>query len=69
MYEIGPWKVKVPEDIEIYSPDQRTAELIPHSQYGYRFKLDATLAEKSDLLCKAGPPQWTLGDSLGSEEY
>ena len=47
---VGPWKLKVPEDIEIYSPDQRTAELIPHSQYGYRFKHDSTKEQHEHLL-------------------
>ena len=55
MYEIGAWKVKVPEDIEIYSSDKRSAELIPHSQYGYRFREDSSLAEKTDLLRQARP--------------
>lgn len=54
-YEIGPWKVKVTEDIEIYSSDKRNAELIPHSQYGYRFREDSSLAEKTDLLRQARP--------------
>lgn len=69
MYEIGAWKVNVPGDVEIYlMPGSKVAELIPHSQYGYRFKRDATLAEKTELLCKAADPEWTLGDNLG-EEY
>ena len=55
MYEIGAWKVKVPEDIEIYSSDKRTAELIPHSQYGYQFRENSTLAEKSMLLRQVKP--------------
>lgn len=60
MYEIGVWKVKVPSDVEIYSTDGKIAELIPHSQYGYRFKQDATLAEKAELLRKAGKPGYLL---------
>jgi hypothetical protein len=52
---VGAWKVNVPEDIEIYSSDKRTAELIPHSQYGYRFREDSSLAEK-DVLRGDLPP-------------
>ena len=67
MYEIGAWKVKVSGDIEIYAqPGSKSAELIPHSQYGYRFKQDATLAEKSELLDQAGFQGYTL---IGNEEY
>ena len=59
-YEIGAWKVNVPDDIEIYSspgyPHGGTqCELIPHSQYGYRFKQDATDEEKRELVQQAKP--------------
>lgn len=61
MYDIGAWKVKVCWDIEIYAqPGSKIAELIPHSQYGYRFKQNATLAEKSELLDRAGFQGYTF---------
>lgn len=55
LYESGHWKVKVSEDIEIYSSDKHSAELIPHSQYGYQFREDSSLAEKTALLRQARP--------------
>ena len=60
MYEVGPWKVKVPDDIEIYSSpsyphDNTYCELIPHSPYGHRFKSDATNEEKRELVQQAKP--------------
>lgn len=61
MYEVGPWKVNVPGDVEIYAPPgSKVCELIPHSQYGYRFKHDATPTEKSQLVKKAGKPGYML---------
>ena len=61
MYEVGPWKIKVPSDVEIYAPaGSKVCELIPHSQYGHRFKQDATLAEKTELLRKAGKPGYLI---------
>lgn len=61
MYEIGAWKIAVPGDVEIYvPPGSNVAELIPHSQYGYRFKHDATMAEKTQLMAKAGKSGYIL---------
>ena len=61
MYEIGAWKIAVPNDVEIYAqPGRKLAELIPHSQYGHRFKISATAAEKAQLMQKAGKTEYIL---------
>ena len=55
MYTIGPWHINVSSDVEIYSSDGHTAELIPHSQYGERFCTESTLQEKQALVTAVMP--------------
>ena len=43
-YKIKTWNVDVPCDIEIYRPfGTGDAELIPHSEYGARFRREALI--------------------------
>ena len=50
-YEVNTWNIDVPNDIEIYQPrGERTPELISHSEYGARFRREATSAEKQTLI-------------------
>ena len=50
-YDIGTWHIDVPCDIEIYRPfGTGDAELIPHSEYGARFRREATAEEREALI-------------------
>ena len=53
-HKIGKWNIDVPCDIEIYRPFGTVdAELISHSEYGARFRREATADERETLIQSA----------------
>jgi hypothetical protein len=43
--QIGDWKLDLDCDIEVFE-----GQLIPHSEYGAKFKREATQEEKDELI-------------------